>query len=90
MNKTSPSRGISNSVSIRDEIMSADETAKLLGISVSTLYRWVNKGKITATKCGKGWIFRVSKVMKFVERYEKKSFEEKEEDAAYRLVRARS
>lgn len=36
------------------QLLRVDETAALLNVSRWTVYRWVNEGRLVATKIGKG------------------------------------
>lgn len=42
--------------------LSVEEIAKHLGVSKETIYRWVEKEKIPASKVGRQWKFKVSEV----------------------------
>jgi excisionase family DNA binding protein len=45
---------------------SVEEIAKHLGVSKETIYRWVEKEKIPASKVGRQWKFKVSEVDEWV------------------------
>jgi excisionase family DNA binding protein len=45
---------------------SVEEIAEHLGVSKETIYRWVEKGKIPASKVGRQWKFKVSEVDEWV------------------------
>ena len=46
--------------------LSVEEIAKHLGVSKETIYRWVEKEKIPASKVGRQWKFKVSEVDEWV------------------------
>ena len=45
---------------------SVDEIAKHLGVSKETIYRWLEKSKIPASKVGKLWKFKVTEIDNWV------------------------
>lgn len=45
---------------------SVEEIASHLGVSKETIYRWVEKQKIPASKVGRQWKFKVSEVDKWI------------------------
>lgn len=49
-----------------DEIMTADEVAKLLRIHVRTLYKLAERGAIPGSKIGRGWRFSKVDIMGLV------------------------
>jgi len=51
-----------------EEIMTIEECAKYLKISVSTIYRLAQEGKIPATKVGNMWRFRKKKIDEWLEK----------------------
>lgn len=49
-----------------DRWLSVEEIAKHLGVSKETIYRWVEKGKIPASKVGRQWKFKMNLVDEWV------------------------
>ena len=49
-----------------DRWLSVEEIAKHLGVSKETIYRWVGKGKIPASKVGRQWKFKMTLVDEWV------------------------
>ncbi|WP_412475761.1 helix-turn-helix domain-containing protein [Halobacteriovorax sp. YZS-1-2] len=49
-----------------DRWLSVEEIAKHLGVSKETIYRWVEKGKIPASKVGRQWKFKMTLVDEWV------------------------
>jgi len=41
---------------------SVEETAKYLGVSKDTIYRWIVRKQMPATKIGRQWKFKLSEV----------------------------
>lgn len=46
--------------------LSVDEISSYLGVSKESIYRWVESGKMPASKVGRQWRFKVSDVDKWV------------------------
>ncbi len=55
-----------------EELLTRDETAKLLKIDSSTLWQWTNKGKITAYGIGARRYYKRGEVMKALITFHKK------------------
>lgn len=49
-----------------DRWLSVEEIAKHLGVSKETIYRWVEKKKIPASKVGRQWKFKMTLVDEWV------------------------
>ncbi len=46
--------------------LSVDEISAYLGVSKESIYRWVETGKMPASKVGRQWRFKASDVDKWV------------------------
>lgn len=45
---------------------SLEETAHHLGVSKDTIYRWISKKQMPATKIGRQWKFKLSEVDEWI------------------------
>jgi len=50
-----------------DEVLTAEEAASLLKVSVKTVLRLARSGDIPAAKVGRSWRFRRSQLLKFLD-----------------------
>jgi excisionase family DNA binding protein len=57
---------------------SLEEVADFLGVSKDTIYRWISKKHMPATKIGRQWKFKLSEVEEWV-RNDKNSINSMEE-----------
>ena len=58
--------GIVMTVNNTEKWSSLDEVAEHLGVSKDTIYRWVAKKKMPASKIGHLWKFKISEVDQWV------------------------
>jgi type IV pilus assembly protein PilB len=49
----------------KEDVLSLEEAAQILGVSRSTVYRWQNEGRIRGFKVGRQWRYRRSDLDKF-------------------------
>lgn len=56
---------------MKSPLMNLYELAKYLGVSNTTLYRYVKRKKIPALKIGRAWKFRKERIDKWLEEKEK-------------------
>lgn len=54
-------------MSSEDDVLTADEAAALLRVSVKTLYRLVSDGRLPGRKVGRAWRFRRSDLMRYLQ-----------------------
>ncbi|MBR6058780.1 MAG: helix-turn-helix domain-containing protein [Victivallales bacterium] len=45
-----------------ESLWNADDVGKYLNISRDTVYRWINKKQMPATRIGKKWLFRKNEI----------------------------
>lgn len=51
---------------IQENWSSLEDIAKYLGVSKDTIYRWISKKQMPATKIGRQWKFKLSKVDEWI------------------------
>ncbi|MGB3975884.1 MAG: helix-turn-helix domain-containing protein [bacterium] len=51
---------------MNDRWLSVEEISKYLGVSLDTIYRWIEKRGIPAHKVGRLWKFKISEVDEWV------------------------
>ena len=61
------------SLAIVDQMLTADEVAVMLRISIGTLYKLVKKGKIPAFRIGTDWRFNREAIEKWMQQAEHNS-----------------
>ena len=52
----------SSRMNSNESLWNADDVGKYLNISRDTVYRWINKKQMPATRIGKKWLFRKNEI----------------------------
>jgi excisionase family DNA binding protein len=60
---------------IPEKLMTLEEVAEYLRLSVHTIYKMAQQGKIPALKAGKMWRFRKEEIDGWIEKHRKENFE---------------
>lgn len=60
---------------IPDKLMTLEEVAQYLRLSIHTIYKMAQNGKIPALKAGKMWRFRKGEIDEWIEKHRKNNFE---------------
>jgi excisionase family DNA binding protein len=63
---TSVTTGQSNGIGDLDQLLSIEQSAKVLGVSVWTLRKWIADGKIRSAKLGSRRLIPVSELKRFI------------------------
>ncbi|HLZ55974.1 MAG TPA: helix-turn-helix domain-containing protein [Ktedonosporobacter sp.] len=67
-------------LTVTDDIMDADEVARLLKLNEQTVKRLANRGELPGFKIGGRWRFRREAIEEYIRKLERQQGDQKQED----------